>query len=137
MNLALYFRCCGAVVAAAGGCPYSCSAASLLLLLPLLLPLIAVTAAAAVGCLAAPSAAGCITVAAPLRGLPLATPLLLLLLLLQNHGRTIVCSAFLPSPGLKLVITPLALANQQLYLLGRTCLTRPSQDSMAESWRLQ
>ena len=59
--------------------------------------------------------------------------LLLLLLLLQDLGRTIVCSAVLPSPGLELTTTPLALANQQLSLLGRTCFTRPSQDSVAAS----
>ena len=58
---------------------------------------------------------------------------LLLLLLLQDLGRTIVCSAVLPSPGLELTTTPLALANQQLSLLGRTCFTRPSQDSVAAS----
>ena len=64
--------------------------------------------------------------------------LLLLLLLLQDLGRTIVCSAVLPSPGLELTTTPLALANQQLSLLGRTCFTRPSQDSVAyeKSFRL-
>ena len=56
------------------------------------------------------------------------------LLLLQNLGRTIVCSTVPPSPGLKLATTPLALANQQLSLLGcSTCLTRPGQDSVAAS----
>ena len=55
----------------------------------------------------------------------------LLLLLLLDLGRTIVCSAVLPLPGLELTTTPLALANQQLSLLGRTCFTRPSQDSVA------
>ena len=59
--------------------------------------------------------------------------MLLQLLLLQDLGRTIVCSAALPSPGLELTTAPLALANQQLSLLGRTCYTRPSQDSIAAS----
>ena len=44
--------------------------------------------------------------AALLQGLPLAAPLLLQLLLLQILRRTIVCSAILPSPGLKLMISP-------------------------------
>ena len=51
-------------------------------------------------------------------------------------GRTIVCSAVLPSPGLELMTTPLALANQQLSLIGRTCLMRPGQDSVAASLSL-
>ena len=42
---------------------------------------------------------------------------LLLLLLLRILGRTRVCSAILPSPGLELLFAPLALANQQLSLL--------------------
>ena len=46
------------------------------------------------------------TLAALLQGLPLAAPLLLQLLLLQILRRTIVCSAILPSPGLKLMISP-------------------------------
>ena len=55
--------------------------------------------------------------AAPLQGLPLAAPLLQqLLLLLRIMGRTIVCSAILPSPGLKVVTTPLVLDNQQQSL---------------------
>ena len=49
---------------------------------------------------------------------------LLLLLMMMIKGRTIVCSTVLPLP--ELATTPLALANQQLSLLGRTCLTRPS-----------
>ena len=56
--------------------------------------------------------------------------------LLRMLGRTIVCSAVLPSPGLELSTALLALANQQLSLLGRTCLTRPCQDSMAASLSL-
>ena len=48
-----------------------------------------------------------------------AAPLLLLLLLLQILGRTIVCRAVLPLAGLELATAPLALANQQLSLLGR------------------
>ena len=64
--------------------------------------------------------------AAPLQGLPLAA-----LLLLQILGRTIVCSSLLPLPWLELENAPLALARQQLSLLGRTCLTRPSQDRTA------
>ena len=59
--------------------------------------------------------------------------LLLQLLLLLDLGRTIVCSAVLPSPGLKLTTPPLALANQKLSLLGWTCFTRASQDSVAAS----
>ena len=62
--------------------------------------------------------------------------LLLLLLLLLILGRTIVCNAVLPSLRLELVTAPLALANQQLSLQGRTCLTRPSQDSKAASLSL-
>ena len=51
--------------------------------------------------------------------------LLLLLLLLQLIlGRTIVCTAVLPLPGLKLATAPLALANQQLSLLGRACFNQ-------------
>ena len=80
---------------------------------------------------AAPSAAGCISV--PLQGLPLAAPLLLQLLLLRIQGRTIVCRNILLSPGLKLVTTPLALANEQLSLLVRAYLTRSGQDSVAAS----
>ena len=53
--------------------------------------------------------------------------------MLQNLGRTIVCSAVLPSPQLELTTTPLALANQQLSLLGKTCLTRPCQDRVEAS----
>ena len=51
--------------------------------------------------------------AALLQELHLAAPLQLLLLQIQS--RTIVCSAVLPSPGLKLATSPLALANQQLF----------------------
>ena len=39
----------------------------------------------------------------------------------------------LPLPRLELETTPLALANQQLSLLGKTWLTRPGQDSVAAS----
>ena len=50
---------------------------------------------------------------------------LLLLLLLGILGRTIVCNAVLPSPGLELgTSAPLALANQQLSLLGRACFNQ-------------
>ena len=44
-----------------------------------------------------------------------------------------VCSAVLPSPGLKRTSAPLVLSSQQLSLLGRTCLTRPGQNSVAAS----
>ena len=46
------------------------------------------------------------------------------MLLLLILGRTIVCTAVLPSPGLKLATAPLALANQQLSLLGRACFNQ-------------
>ena len=76
----------------------------LLLLLLQAAPLLLISAAAAVGChAAAPSAAAAL--AAPLQGLPLAAPRLLLLLL-QIMGRTIVCSGVLPSPGLELMTAP-------------------------------
>ena len=52
----------------------------------------------------------------------------LLLLLPLILGRTIVCSAVLPSAGLKLATAPL--------VLGRTSLTRPIQDSVAASLSL-
>ena len=58
--------------------------------------------------------------------------LLQLLLLLQDPGQDnmyIVCITVL----LELMTAPLALANQQLSLLGRTCSTRPTQDSIAAS----
>ena len=70
------------------------------------------------------------SLAAPLQGLLQAALLLLLLLLLLHastailllmlriQGRSIVCSAILPSPRLELSTAPLALANQQLSLLG-------------------
>ena len=45
------------------------------------------------------------------QGLPLAAPLLLQLLLLQNLGRTIVCSGVLPSPRLELTTAISARAN--------------------------
>ena len=61
--------------------------------------------------------------AAKLLWAELAAPLLLLLLLLRILGWTIVCSATLPSPGLELATAQLALANQQLSLLGRTCFS--------------
>ena len=70
-----------------------------------------------------------LALAAPLLGLPLVAPLLLRRIL----GRTIVCSTVLPSPGLELTTAPSALANQQLSLFHRTCLTRPSQDSVSAS----
>ena len=92
---------------------------------PIAAPLL--IAAAAVGCLAAPSAGAAL--AAPLQGLPLAAPLLLL----QILGRKMVRSTVLPSPRLELVTAQLALASQQLSLLGRACLTRPSQDSLTAS----
>ena len=47
--------------------------------------------------------------------------------------RTIVYSAILPLLGLELATATMALANQQLSLLGSTCLTRPGLDSMAAS----
>ena len=53
--------------------------------------------------------------------------------LLRMLGRTIVCRVVLPLPRLELATAPLALINQQLSLLGRTCLTRPRQDNVAAS----
>ena len=68
--------------------------------------------------------------AAPVQGLPLAAPLLLLLRIL---GRTIVCIANLALPGLELATTPLALANLQLSLLDRTCLCNMAQPEQCGS----
>ena len=87
---------------------------------------------------AAPHAAGC-SVAALLRWAALtdlatsaAAPLLLLLL--QVVCRTIVCTAYLPSPGLEPAPTPLALANQH-YPAKQDLFpgSKPSQDSLAAS----
>ena len=47
--------------------------------------------------------------------------LLPLLLLCRFVCRTIVCTAYLPSPGLEPAPAPLALANHQLSLLRRSC----------------
>ena len=65
---------------------------------------------------------------------PLMVALLLLLILILGRTLPEVCSAILPSPGLEVTTAPLA--NQQLSLLDRTCLTRPSQDSVAASLSL-
>ena len=51
----------------------------------------------------------------------------------RTLGRTIVCIAVLPSPGHELTTALFALASQQLSLLGRTCFTRPTEDSVAAS----
>ena len=61
------------------------------------------------------------------------TAALLMLLIL---GRAVVCSTVLSSLGIELATATLALANQQLSLLGRPCLTRPIQDSVAASLSL-
>ena len=93
-----FVRCCGAVVAAAAGCLLFGAAPPIFAAAAITPTAIAVlTAAASVGCLAA--------LAALLQGLPQAMPLLQQLLLLQILGRTIVCSAVLPSPGLELMTT--------------------------------
>ena len=77
------------------------------------------SADAAVGCqAAAPSAAGCSSCSAA-RAAPSCSTLLLRIM---GSTFTIVCSAVLPLPGLELATAPLALANQQLSLRGRTCL---------------
>ena len=84
-------------------------------------PLLLIAAAAAYYCqAAAPSASSCSS-CSPARAAPSCSALLL-----QILGRTIVCSTVLKT-------TPLALANQRLSLLGRTCLTRAGQDSVAAS----
>ena len=69
--------------------------------------------------------------AASLPGLPLVSPVLQMLLQLllpaADHGQDnslYRCSAL---TGLELTTTPLALANQQLSLLCRACLTRPAR----------
>ena len=60
--------------------------------------------------------------------------LLPLLLLCRFVCRTIVCTAYLPSPGLEPAPTPLALANQHYPAKqGLFPGSKPSQDSLAAS----
>ena len=65
--------------------------------------------------------------------LPLAALLLLLLPAADVGQDNILYSAILPLPRLELATTSLELANQQLSLLGSTCLARPGQSSVAAS----
>ena len=90
----------------------------------------AANAAAAVGCQAAPFAAGYVS-CSTMQGLPLAA---LLQLLLQIQDKTIVCSSILPLPRLKLATSPLALANHQLFCYRQDLFNQaqPGQVSILE-----
>ena len=119
--------CCGLPPFCSCSAAYCCCSATI--------AAIATIAAAAVGSQAAPFSCGLHQLLC-CQGLLLADPILLQLLLLMlilMLGRTIVCVTVLPSPRLELTTTPLALANQQLSVLGRTCFTRPTQDRVAAS----
>ena len=88
-------------------------------------------AAATVSCqAAAPSAAGCSSCSAA-RAAPSCSAAAT-----DVAAAAPLCNAVLPCPGLNLRPHLLAPANQQLSLLGRTCLNRPGQDSVAASLSL-